>query len=223
MNHTEREVAEVDQLVRNLTSGSAPGAGKPQGVEQPRPPSRWSNITMRMPARTEPGVVSRAAHTVTTEFEGVLDDLEAWFWQAVAYVRGLRRFVRVPSTIALVRVWVALASACAIAMSFWPYPKTYFWGLVLYQLCLGLALVAGIWGARLSWDARLGAAHTLALGTVLWAVTLGTADTITLLRGTNWHEAPTFASARFAPAPRPAPSIKLPAKTNRAKSSASPT
>jgi hypothetical protein len=43
---------------------------------------------------------------------------------------------------------------------------------VLDQLCLALALVAGVWGARLSWEQRLGAAHTLALGTV---------DTMTLV------------------------------------------
>jgi hypothetical protein len=53
--------------------------------------------------------------------------------------------------------------------------------MVLYLLCLGLALVASIWGARLSWDARLGAAHTVALCTAVWAVTLVTVEALPLV------------------------------------------
>jgi hypothetical protein len=60
-------------------------------------------------------------------------------------------------------------------MTYWPYPKTYWLGLLLYFLSLGLVLVSGIWGARLSWDARLGTAHTIALGTVAWAIGLAAA------------------------------------------------
>ena len=39
-------------------------------------------------------------------------------------------------------------------------------------------MVNGVWGARLSWDARLGAAHTLSLGTVFWAVTLAAVEAV---------------------------------------------
>jgi hypothetical protein len=108
-------------------------------------------------------------------------------------------------------------------MYFWPYAKTYFWGLVIYQSCLGFLLVAGVWGARLSWDARLGAAHTLAVGTVLWAITLGTVNTVTVLRGTTWYDAPTFASARYAPQARPVAPVKVPAKVKPNKSGVIPT
>jgi hypothetical protein len=81
----------------------------------------------------------------------------------------------------MVRMWVGLALVYSASMTLWPYPKTYFWGLVLYLLSLALALVAGIWGARLSWEARLGSAHTVALGAVVLAVALAAAETLPLL------------------------------------------
>lgn len=223
MNHTEREVEEVDQLVRTLTSTRASSVDPTVPGGERRQVSRWTNVTMRMPSRREPGITRRFGNRVATEFNETLDDLELWLRQAITYVRNLRRFIRMPSAITLVRLWVALAAACGAAMAFWPYPKTYFWGIVLYQSCLALSLVAGVWGARLSWDARLGAAHTLALGTVLWAVTLGATDTVALLHAAGQHEAPTFASARFSPQPRPAMPVKAPAKSTRTKTTVSPT
>jgi hypothetical protein len=86
-----------------------------------------------------------------------------------------------PEPVTLARMWVALGAAYSASMTFWPYPKTYLWGMVLYLLCLGLALVASIWGARLSWDARLGSAHTVALGTTFWAVTLAIVEALPLM------------------------------------------
>lgn len=210
MDHTERDVAEVDRLVRNLTS-TTQSDGRGAGTGTPRPPSRWTNVTVRMPsARRAPGVgvrVSRALDVLAGRIEPV-------FHRAVCGLNEVRaRLVRRPSAIVIVRGWVALAATCAAAMYFWPYGKTYFWGLVFYQLCLGFLLVAGIWGARLSWDARLGAAHTLAVGTVLWAITLGTVNTVTLLRGTMWNGTPTFASAGFSPHVRPVTPVSAPGRT----------
>ena len=80
----------------------------------------------------------------------------------------------------MARMWVVLAAAYGASLTFWPYPKTYLWGMVLYLLCLGLGLVTSVWAARLSWDARLGAAHSVALVTALWAVTLATIETLAL-------------------------------------------
>jgi hypothetical protein len=83
---------------------------------------------------------------------------------------ALRAFCKKrPEPATLVRIWVGLGAAHCAAMTFWPYPKTYLLGLVLYILSLGLVLVTGIWGARLSWDERLGAAHTVCLpGETQW-------------------------------------------------------
>ncbi len=87
-------------------------------------------------------------------------------------LRRLTPFFRTLGPVASVRLWVGLGAVYAASLAYWPYPKTYVLGMVLYILSLALVVVAGIWGARLSWDARLGAAHTVALGTVLWAVRL---------------------------------------------------
>ncbi len=77
-----------------------------------------------------------------------------------------------------VRVWVALGVMLAIAMPFWPYPKVCNWWLLLYMLAVGMVVVAGIWGARLTWQTRLGIAHTVALFVVLWGITLGAQETL---------------------------------------------
>src|SRR5262245_60490015 len=109
MNHTDREVEEVDRLVRNLTSASKPSSDSTvAGDGAQRSANRWTNVTVRMPSsRREPGVASRVGSRVSDEFEGVREDLERWFRQALAYVRNLRRFLKVPSAITLVRMWVA--------------------------------------------------------------------------------------------------------------------
>ena len=92
----------------------------------------------------------------------------------------LSRIFRAPGPVMTARMWVGLGVAYSASLTFWPYPKTYLWGMVLYLLCLGLALVTSLWGARLSWDARVGGAHTVALVTALWAFTLGTAVALPL-------------------------------------------
>ena len=96
-------------------------------------------------------------------------------------VPDLTRLFRMPGPVIVTRMWVGLGAVYGGAMTYWPYPKTYLWGLVSYLLSLGLVLVTGIWGARLSWEARLGAAHTIALATVLWAITLAAAVTLPLI------------------------------------------
>ena len=66
-------------------------------------------------------------------------------------------------------------------MPYWPYPKASAWWLFLYLCAIGMVLVAGIWSARLTWDTRLGAAHTVALGVVLWGITLAAEETLPLV------------------------------------------
>src|SRR5262245_63077226 len=66
------------------------------------------------------------------------------------------------------RVFVALGVLLSAAMPYWPYAHGWSWGLVLYLAAIMLNLVAGIWGAKLTWDERLPAAHTVAVGIVLW-------------------------------------------------------
>ena len=40
------------------------------------------------------------------------------------------------------------------------------------MIAVGTVVVAGMWGARVSWQSRLGFAHVIALGTILWGLAL---------------------------------------------------
>jgi hypothetical protein len=185
--HGEPDRKEIDLLIRELTTkpresppagpaisqpfsrlataarpAAQPVAAQPAAV----PPGRWTNVRLLMPSRPAPVVAKRFA------FDAALN---------LPHPAELTAFFRMPGPVTLARMWVALGAAYSASMTFWPYPKTYLWGMVLYLLCLGLALVASIWGARLSWDARRGSAHTVALGTTFWAVTLAIAETLPLM------------------------------------------
>lgn len=181
----QHDVDEIDRLIRDLAadkhmrktaSSSADGADAAAPGE-PRPGSRWSNVTMRMPSTRTITVWSRVAALAAV----VLRRVQPAGAALQRYLPDVRRLLKMPGSVATIRAWVTLGVLCAASMTYWPYPMTYLWGIVIYQLCLWIALVAGVWGARLSWDARLGAAHTLALGTVGWAVALGTVQTMTLV------------------------------------------
>ena len=171
MDPYESDREDVDRLVRQLLT-DRPGPGQPAAVPAAAPVvaarlgSRWSNVRLLMPLRRGPGIWERLAR----EVRGRLPELPRF-----------DRFLRMPGPTTMVRVWVGLGAVQSAAMTFWPYPKSYQWGLVLYILSLGVALVAGIWGARLTWDARLGSAHTVALGSAIWAVTLAAAEAMPLV------------------------------------------
>jgi len=167
MDGPDSDREEIDLLVRELMEERVPqkaAAVQPVASQQAelRPGSRWTTVRLLMPSRRRPGFGKRFAFGSAISLPQLPD---------------LNRFFRMPGPVTMVRLWVLLGAVHCASMTFWPYPKTYFWGLVLYLLSLALVLVTGIWGARLSWDARLGAAHTVALGTVLWAVTLA-AETV---------------------------------------------
>jgi hypothetical protein len=155
-DHTgDRDGAEIDDLVRELMTKRFEAAK----TAAPRPVSRWSNIRMRMPSAP-----AASAHRGASA--------PAISLPLLPHVRDM---FRLPGEVTMARMWVGLGAVYAAAMTYWPYPKTYWLGLLLYFLSLGLVLVSGIWGARLSWDARLGTAHTIALGTVAWAIGLAAA------------------------------------------------
>jgi hypothetical protein len=183
----DADVEQVDLLVRELMAkprapvAKAPAAELPGSrpalasstMAQPAGPMqserragrRWSNVFLLMPSRRHPDPGPRVA------LESAL---------RLPRLPGLIGFVGTPGPVAMVRIWVGLGVVYSASLSFWPYPKTYLWGMVLYLLSLGLLLVCGVWGARLTWQARLGAAHTVALGTVFWAVGLAAVETLPL-------------------------------------------
>lgn len=76
------------------------------------------------------------------------------------------------STTLSARLFVALGVLLGAAMPYWPYAHAWSWGLLTYFAAVMLVMVTGIWGAKLTWDARLPAAHTVAVGTVVWGLGL---------------------------------------------------
>jgi len=176
---------EVDRLVRELSAPKPPVPPKPgisQASSQPPPEqhvprvSRWTNVRILMPAM-------RAAHPRRTFSSALgLPDLPALaipdlsaFW--------LTSPGETTARVLIVRTWVTLGLLLSLSMPYWPYPKTYLLGLLLYIFAVALVAVAGVWAAKLTWEVRLGAAHTISLGIVLWAIVLVAADTLPLVSG----------------------------------------
>jgi hypothetical protein len=174
MGADEFDSEQIDLLVRELMAARPVPVPVQPVVTEPvapspverRPGTRWTHVRLLMPSRRAPdrGAPFASLSNIT-----------------LPQLPDLSRFSRMPGPVAMLRMWVGLGALHCASMTFWPYPKTYLWGLVLYILSLGLVLVTGVWGARLSWEARLGAAHTVALGTVLWAVTLAATNTMRLI------------------------------------------
>lgn len=86
-------------------------------------------------------------------------------------------------SVLIVRAWVTLGLLLSVSMAYWPYPKTYLLGLLAYIFAVALLVVAGVWSAKLTWDVRLGGAHTVAIGIVLWAIVLVAAETLPHVSG----------------------------------------
>jgi hypothetical protein len=181
----EVESEEIDHLIRNLTVQKTAVP-----VHQPAaPPSPH-----RGPAPATPVALRAISRREDRNPFGRLPDLGELMPPQAARSRAsgliaalthprlpdVRRYFRLPGPAAAARVWVCCGVLLGFAMTFWPYPKTVL-GLASYVLALGLVVLSGVWGARLSWDARLGSAHTLSLLTTFWAIVLVTAETLPLV------------------------------------------
>jgi len=80
--------------------------------------------------------------------------------------------VRAPMSAAGVWACVSLGVLLGAALPYWPYDRACGSWLILYMVAVGLALVAGMWGARVSWKSRYGFAHVIAIGTIIWGLAL---------------------------------------------------
>jgi len=79
---------------------------------------------------------------------------------------------------ATVRAFVGLSVLLSAAMPYWPYAHAWSWGLAAYLCAAEFVVVTGIWGAKLTWDTHLPAAHTIAIGTTIWGLGLMAVETI---------------------------------------------
>jgi hypothetical protein len=163
---------EIDRLVQALAKPlkrTAPGPAVAPAAAAPEPPvltpgQRWSNATLLMPAaRTEP----------KKRFEFM-----SKFKMPSLPKIPLSALPQMPSGVRSARMFVALGVLLSAAMPYWPYAHGWSWGLAVYMAAIAINLVAGIWGAKLTWDERLPAAHTIAVGIVLWGVGLLAAETV---------------------------------------------
>jgi hypothetical protein len=82
------------------------------------------------------------------------------------------RQVRVAMRPNAIRAWVLLGLALAIALPYWPYERACSWALGSYMFSSSMVVIAGLWGATLTWEGRLGYSHIIALGTFLWGLVL---------------------------------------------------
>jgi hypothetical protein len=76
------------------------------------------------------------------------------------------------------QLFVGLGVLLGAAMPFWPYAHAWSWGLLTYLAAVQLVVVTGVWGAKITWDARMPAAHTVALGTAIWGIGLLAAEAV---------------------------------------------
>jgi len=79
-------------------------------------------------------------------------------------------------------VWlrVGLGVVLGLALTQWPYARACGLGLFLYLGVVGMTVLAGVWGSVVSWRRRMGLAHAVALGVVLWG--FGVAASVVLPR-----------------------------------------
>jgi VIT1/CCC1 family predicted Fe2+/Mn2+ transporter len=82
------------------------------------------------------------------------------------------RPIKAPMSSAAVWSCVGLGVLLGAALPQWPYAKACGVWLVLYMAAVEIVVVAGIWGARVSWKSRLGFAHTIAVCTIMWGLAL---------------------------------------------------
>lgn len=89
-----------------------------------------------------------------------------------AHPPAIIRDIQVPRRAGAVWACVSLGVLLGIALPYWPYPHACGLWLLLYGAAVSVEVVAGVWGAKLTWDSCLPFAHIVALGTVLWGLAL---------------------------------------------------
>ena len=107
---------------------------------------------------------------------------------------------------------LALATALAVGILFWPYPSRCGAGLAGYMVAVAGVAVAGLWSSVWTWRHRTARAHVLSLLLVIWGIVLGAVEILPRAgyakadagRPAGWMcTAPTTAPLPATPAPSP--------------------
>jgi hypothetical protein len=129
----------------------------------------WTTRNLSMPAtRTEPKPSFASTLAGRAEQWRLVQALQTWR----SVVPNARQLRQMEWGALSVRVFVTLGVLLSAAMPYWPYSHAWSWGLLFYLCAIELVVITGIWGAKLTWDARMPAAQTVALGTVIWGLGL---------------------------------------------------
>jgi hypothetical protein len=73
---------------------------------------------------------------------------------------------------------VGLGLLVGIGMIFWPYSHACGFRLWFYLGAAGTVVVAGVWSSISSWRSRLGLAHTLSQGLIIWGLVLAAGEVL---------------------------------------------
>jgi len=187
--------AEIDQLVDDLAQRRAPkpvlppvfasigpdesdrlaAAPEPAPAPDARPagPGRWTTARVLMPS-------TRTTRKRAFALGSLAAAIGPRAWPRLAHLPQLvlPEMSEAQLAVFTARLFVALGLVLSAAMPYWPYANGSSWGLLLYLSALLLDMVTGVWGAKLTWDRRLGAAHALSLCVVFWALTLVAAEVL---------------------------------------------
>ena len=84
---------------------------------------------------------------------------------------------------ATTRTWpaflrLALATALAVGILFWPYPSRCGTGLAGYLVAVSAVTVGGLWSSVWTWRHRTARAHVLSLLLVIWGLVLGAREVL---------------------------------------------
>jgi hypothetical protein len=161
MANDDFDLQEVARLVNGLAPERRP----------PTPGRRWTNARLHMPE--QPAAVSRRTFAWPWDFQ----------WPAWLSF-GFPALAVADWNVFQARMWVGLGVAFSASMLYWPYAVGSAWGLLWYLCAVLLVVVSGVWGAKLTWDARLGGAHTFAVGTMVWGMMLAAVE---LLPRIGWQ------------------------------------
>ena len=142
-----------------MTAAQQPPAPAP-APERPKA-SRWSTNRLLMPSL--PKASSHKHFALASALSMNLPTMPRI---------GLPNWTEDQWAVLTARMFVALGLALGAAMPYWPYTTAGPWSLGLYVSAVVLVIVTGIWGAKLTWDARLSRAHTLSIITVMWGLGL---------------------------------------------------
>jgi hypothetical protein len=151
----------MPKITSGLQQTDSPQSASASPIAQTPKASRWSTNRLLMPS------LQRASRRKDFALASVM----TMNMPALPKI-GLPDWTETQWAVLTARMFVALGVALGAAMPYWPYTTAGPWSLGLYLSAVILVIVTGIWGSKLTWDARLARAHTIAIVTIMWGLIL---------------------------------------------------